>query len=115
MANLFVARRNQRKALYLPMGGTKLDPSIVVPLYKIDRSELDEIARAHLAEQGITDEASVQELVDEAEKQYEERVKVEEARKELRRLMQIRKQGGKLMSVANKKWKQAFYRPIGGK
>lgn len=109
MANLAFARDANRLGLYVPLGQTKESPSLVVPFYKIDKSELDEIVRANLAEQGITDEADVQAVIDEAEVQYEQRRKVEEARKELRRLMAIREGGGKLMSVGNKKWKQAFY------
>lgn len=109
MGNLLVVRRPQRPALYLPMGQTKKSPSIVIPFYKIDRSELNDIVRLELAKQGITDETEVQAVIEEAEVQYEERVKVEEARVEIRRLMDIRKAGGKLMSVGHKKWKQAFY------
>ena len=114
MGNLLFAQDSDRLGLYLPLGQTKKNPSIVVPFHKIGRSELDEIVRAALAEQGITNESEVQAICDEAEEQYEERRKVEEARVELRRLMGIKRQGGKLMQVGDKKWKQAFY-PTGGR
>ena len=98
-----------RLGLYVPLGQTKNSPSLVVPFYKMERSELDEIVRAALEEQGITEESEVQAIIDEAEAQYEERRKVEETRVELRRLMEIKRQGGKLMQMGYRKWKQAFY------
>lgn len=109
MGTLAFSRDSKRKGLYVPLGQTKESPSLVVPFYKMERSELDHIVRANLAEQGITDESTVQAVIDEAETQYEQRRKVDEARKELKRLMDLRRQGAKLMSVGNKKWKQAFY------
>lgn len=102
-----------RLGLYVPLGQTRDSPSLVIPFYKMERSELDEIVRAALAEQGITEESRVQAIVDEAETQYEERRKVEEARVELRRLMELKKQGAKLMRMGGK-WNQAFY-PTGGR
>ncbi|KKN60861.1 hypothetical protein LCGC14_0527320 [marine sediment metagenome] len=114
MANLSFQRDSERLGLYIPLGQTKDSPSLVVPFYKMERSELDDIVRLELSKQGITDEAYVQSVCDAAEEDYEKRRKVEEARKELRRLMGIRAQGGKLMSVGHKKWRQAFY-PSGGK
>ncbi len=114
MGNLTFQRDDHRLGLYVPLGQTKESPSLVVPFYKMERSELDDIVRLELSKQGITDEAAVQAICDEAETQYEERRKVEEARQELKRLMEIRARGGKLMSVGNKKWAQVFYRPIGG-
>jgi len=115
MGNISVTQYDNRLGLYLPMGGTKDNPAMLVPFYKIDRSELDHIVRSNLAEQGITDDATVDAVVDEAERLYEERRKVEESRKELHRLMEIKRQGGKLMSSGNRKWKQAFYPSKGGK
>ena len=115
MGSLSFQRDSRRMGLYVPLGQNKENPSLLVPFYKMERSELDDIVRLELSKQGITEESEVQKICDEAERQYEERRKVEEARQELKRLMEIRRQGGKLMSVGNKKWKQAFYRPIGGK
>ncbi len=109
MGSLTFQQDANRLGLYVPLGQTKENPSIVVPFYKMERSELDDIVRLELSKQGITDESTVQAICDEAETQYESRRKVEEARKELRRLMELKKQGKKLMSVGGKKWKEVFY------
>lgn len=113
MPDIWIARRPQRQALMLPLGGTKQNPNTIIPLYRTERSELDELVRALLEKQGRTGE--VDKIIEQAELDYENRVKVDEARKELRRLMAIRASGGKLMQQGFRKWKQAFYRPIGGK
>ena len=110
---IYVARRAPRKALYIPMGQTGKNPALIFPLLrKTDQGELDELVRVELAKQGVTKESDVQKVVDNAEEDYEKRVKVAEASREVRRLMELRKQGAKLMSVGFRKWKQAFYRPI---
>ncbi len=109
MSNVVFARDTGRLGLYLPLGNSPRSAAMVVPFYKMDRSELDEIVRAHLETEGITDESHVQAVCDEAEVQYEQRRKTEEARKELRRLMEIRAKGGKLMRTRGEKWLQAFY------
>ena len=111
MANIWIARKDpRRKGLYLPMGGTKDNPSLMFMLPKTDRSELDELVRAQLERQGITKEADVQAIMDKAEAGYEERRKVEEATNEVKRLMRIRAEGHSLMQQGFRKWKQAFYR-----
>ena len=94
-----------RLGLYVPLGQTKKSPSLVIPFYKMERSELDDIVRIELAKQGITEESEVQVVIDEAETQYEQRRKVEEARQELKRLMELKRQGLTLMSIGNKKWR----------
>lgn len=109
MSRLSFVQDKNRLGLYVPMGQTKEDPSLVIPFYKMDRSELEEIVRANLEKQGITDETHIQTLIDEAETQYEKRKKEHEAHLELKRLMKIREDGGKLMQVGYRKWKQAFY------
>ncbi len=109
MSSLTFQRDDKRLGLYVPLGQTKESPSLVVPFYKMERSELDDIVRLELSKQGITDETTVQAICDEAEAQYEQRRKVEETRQELRRLMEIKRQGGKLSSVGHKKWAQTFY------
>lgn len=115
MANIFVARRALRRALYLPQGMSKSNPSMIFPLDYTDRSELDELVRAQLEKLGITKESEVQAVVDKAETDSEMRIKVAEVRKELRRLMALRSEGAKLMQSGFRKWKQAFYRPIKGR
>lgn len=117
MGSLAFQRDANRIGLYIPLGQTKESPSLIVPFYKMERSELDDIVRLELSKQGITDETKVQEVCDEAERQYEERRKTAEASREIRRLMEIRRNGGKLMSVGSKKWRQVFHPAIkqGGK
>ncbi len=111
---LYVARRNQRKALYLPMGGAEKNLSLMFYLpekegRQIGTSQLDELIRSQLEKVGITRESDVQDIVDKAERDYELRIKVEETKKEIRRLMDIRAKGGKLMRTGDKKWGQTFY------
>ena len=121
MTELYVARRKERKGLYIPMGGTAENPGLVfflpekgvLPERQISSGQLDEMIRKQLELVGITKESDVQAVVEKAEEDYEYRVKVEEVKKEVKRLMDIRAQGGKLMRVGGK-WKQAFY-PTGGK
>ena len=110
MPRLYVARRPKRVGLYLPMEGVSQNPSLLFPLLrKTDPSELDELIRIELEKVGITKESDVQAVVDKAEEEAEEWVKIEEARKEIRRLMQLRAEGKSLMSVGNKKWKEVWY------
>jgi hypothetical protein len=97
------------------MEGTREKPSLMFLLPKMDRGHLDQYIRKELEKQGITEESQVQAIVDKAEAEYEKRIKVEEAKRELKRLMAIRANGGKLTSVGHKKWAEASYRPIGGK
>lgn len=113
MPDIWIARRPQRKALMLPLGATKQNPNIIFPLYKTDQGELDELVRALLEKSGRTGE--VDRIIEQAELDYEARIKIAEARQELRRLMSLRREGHKLMQVGFRKWKSAFYRPINKK
>ena len=114
MARLYVARRPQRRGLLLPMQGSKVNPSLLFPLDSVEPGELDELIRAILEKQGVRNEAEIQTIVEKAEQDSEIRIKVAEAKAEVRRLMKIRAAGGKLMQVGFRKWKQAFYRPAKG-
>ena len=119
MSELLVARRKQRQGLYIPMDGTGENPGLIFFLpegggQQVSKGQLDQLIRSQLEKVGITKESDVQGVVQKAEEDYEYRIKVEEAKKELRRLMKIKAEGGKLMSVGRGKWKQAFY-PTGGK
>ena len=110
--SIYVARRKTRKGLYLPMEASSQNPSLLFPLTKsLDRSELDELIRNELEKVGVTKESDVQAIIDKAETDYEERVKLDEARKELRRLMKLRAEGKSLIQIGNKKWKEASFRP----
>ena len=70
---------------------------------------MEGLVRAQLEKQGITDESEVQAIIARAEEEYEKKIKVAEAAKEVRRLMALRAQGAKLMQVGYHRWKQAFY------
>lgn len=112
MPRLYVARRLQRGALLLPMGATHQNPSLLFMLPTMSTQQLDEMIRKQLEKQGVTKENEIQNVVEEAEKQYEHRVKVVEAQREVRRLMKIRAVGGSLMQVGWRRWKQVFYPAI---
>ena len=104
---LYVARRAPRKGLYLPMGQNSQNPSLLFPLTRsLDprSGELDELIRIELEKLGITKESDVQAVIDKAEEDYELRIKVEEARKEVRRLMDLKREGYSLMQRGYKKW-----------
>ena len=83
MGSLYVARDPNRRAVMLPLGFTREHPNVIIPLgKKTDRSELDHLIRAVCEKQGLTPKES-EVLADEAEKQYEYRMKVKEASAEL--------------------------------
>ena len=114
MGDLLVARRKERQGLYIPMEGTAENPGLVFFLpekegRQIGSGQLDQLIRSQLEKVGITKESDVQAVVQKAEEDYEYRVKLEETKKELRRLMDIRAKGGKLMQVGHRKWKEVFY------
>ena len=110
MPNIWIARRPRRRGLLVPMGGTKQNPNLIFPLDKTEESELDDLVRAEFEKHGRTGELN--KLIEQAELDYENRIKVAEARKELRRLMALRADGAKLMQRGFRKWKPVFYRPI---
>lgn len=109
MANLYVARRAKRRGLLLPMQGSKSIPSLLFPLDKTDPSELDELIRAQLAKLGVTKESDVQAVIEKAEADSEARIKLEETRKELRRLMSLKAEGARLIQTGFRKWESASY------
>ncbi|KKN49970.1 hypothetical protein LCGC14_0637710 [marine sediment metagenome] len=111
---IWIARQAHRGAFYLPMAGTKQNPSLMffLPQAKgkpIAPDYLDELVRSQLEKQGIVGDSAVHQVVAEAEKGYEERRKIEEVQTEVKRLMRIKAAGGKLMQVGFRKWKQVFY------
>lgn len=107
MGNLYVVRRPQRQAIMLPGQMTKANPSVIIPLYKTERQELDDLVRAIAEKQGQS--SQVESLVEQAEEGYENRLKISEARKELRRLMELRRNGNSLMQVGFRKWRAAWF------
>ena len=107
---IYVTRRPQRKALFLPMEGRPDKPALLFIIPEtVSKGQLDELIRKQLELQGVTGESEAQTVVNKAEMAYERNVKIGEAKKETRRLMQIRANGGKLMQRGFRKWSQAFY------
>ncbi len=114
MPRLYVARRAQRKGLYLPMGANSQNPMLLFPLLrKSDPGELEELIRIELEKAGVTKESDVQAVLDKAETDYELRLKVDEVKRETRRLMALRAAGKSLMQVGHKKWKEVWYPRVG--
>lgn len=109
MGNLFVARRPQRRGLYIPRLGSKSNPSLLFPLDGVDRSELDNLIRAILSKDGVTEESEVQAVIEKAEQDSEFRIKVAEAKAEVRRLMKERAKGNRLIQVGFRKWLPAWF------
>ena len=107
MSKFYVARRKVRKGVFLTGVGNQ-NLMFVMP-EKMSQRELDELVRATLAKQGITKELEINAIIEKGEEAYIRRVKVQEAMAELKRLREIRANGGKLMMVGDKKWKQVFY------
>ena len=84
MSRLYIARRPTRQALFLQQGGTRKNPSVILPLGKeVSDSELDELVQSALEKQGIPKE-KFHDLIEKAELDYEYRRKLDEARAELR-------------------------------
>jgi hypothetical protein len=109
MSRIYVARRPNRRGLLLPQLGSRANPSLLFPLDGLERGELDELIRAILAKQGVTDEREISQIIEKAEQDSEVRIKVTEARKEVRRLMKLRGQGLSLIQRGFRKWSECFY------
>ncbi len=110
MARLYVARRKNRIGLSIPMNQVSSSPNLLFPLTKsTDPGQLDESIRAELEKLGITKESDVQAVFDKAEADFEYRVKVQEVRQEIRRLMELKRNGAKLIQIGHRKWKEAFF------
>ena len=114
MSKLHIARRPKRRGLLIAKGsGIGNDNKMLLfPLDGLDSNELDELIRAILAQGGVTNEAEVQAVIDRAEEEVEIRIKVAEARAEIRRLMALRGQGLSLMQRGYRKWVEVFYPAI---
>ncbi len=109
MSKLSIARRKGRRGLVIPLGGTRASPSLLFPLDGVERSELEDLVRAILAKQKITEEPVVQGVLAKAELDSEVRMKIYEVRMELRRLMALKRGGAKLMQLGFRRWKEVFY------
>ena len=112
MPKISIHWRKNRRGLLLPMLGSKDNPMLLFPLEYVDKSELDELVRAILAKQGVTEESEINAVVERAERDSELRIKIAEAKAEVRRLMSLRARGQKLMQMGYRKWKEAYYPAI---
>jgi len=83
MSRLKIERNPKRVAVMLALGGTREKPNILIPLYKLDDSELNELVDALLEKRGLGHQKAIVEK--EMELSYEYRRKVGEVRKELKR------------------------------
>jgi hypothetical protein len=90
------------------MAGTKANPNLIFFLPKSDPSQIDEHVHKLLEKQGLT-ESQMSAVIEKANIEYENRVRVEEASREFKRLMGLKAQGMSLMQVGFRKWKEVFY------
>ena len=95
--HLWLARQpSLRKGVLLPIQGTG---GVMIPLYKMGKNQLEEIVDAQLEKGGIPKEER-QKAIEQAELDYENRLKVDFVRKEIRRRLegqspQMTKRNGK--------------------
>lgn len=109
MSLLKIEWRPQRKALLIAGSMSRANPGLLFPLYGIKPGELDELIRAILAKQGITDEHTIHAIIEKAEKDSEVRLKVSEARAKIRRLMAEKRKGNKLMQNGHQNWVPTWF------
>ena len=81
MATIYIVRRPQRQALFLPLGGTRANPNTIIMLKGTEPSELDELVRGVCAKRGLNQD----DVIAKAEAAYEQRCKTQEASMELHR------------------------------
>lgn len=103
---LYVALDKRRQGLLLSNHNT------LFFLPGMNGSQLSETIAKQLESQGVSP-AGHAKIVEQAEVEYEMRVKVDETVVELKRLMAIRLEGHPLVQRGFRKWKQASFRPIG--
>ena len=95
--NLWIARQpSLRKGVLVPIPGTG---GVVVPLHKMGKNQLEEIKDWQLEKSGIPKEER-QKVREQAEIDYENRIKVDFVRKEIRRRLEgssplMSKKGGR--------------------
>ena len=95
--NLWIARqKSNRKGVLVPIPGTG---GVVVPLHKMGKDQLEEVIDWQLEKHGIPKEER-QKLREQAELDYENRIKVGMVRKEVRRRLagaspQMSRKGGR--------------------
>ena len=95
--DLWIARQpSLRKGVLLPIPGTG---GVMIPLYKMGKNQLEEVMDWQLEKSGIPKEERPK-LIEQAELNYENRLKVDFVRKEVRRRLegsspQMSKRGGR--------------------
>jgi len=95
--DLWIARQKpNRKGVLVPIPGTG---GVMIPLYKMGKDQLEEIIDAQLEKGGIPKEQR-QKLREQAELDYENRIKTNLVRQEIRRRLegsspQMTKKGGR--------------------
>ena len=94
--HLWLARQpSLRKGVLLPIPGTG---GVMIPLYKMGKNQLEEVIDWQLEKSGIPKEGR-QKVIEQAELDYENRLKVDFVKKEVRRRLvgappQMSKKGG---------------------
>jgi len=95
--DLWIARQKpMRRGVLLPIPGTG---GVVIPLHKIGKNQLEEVVDWQLEKSGIPKEER-QKIREQAEIDYENRIKTDLVRKEVRRRLegsspQMSKKGGR--------------------
>uniref|UniRef100_A0A6M3J355 Uncharacterized protein n=1 Tax=viral metagenome TaxID=1070528 RepID=A0A6M3J355_9ZZZZ len=104
MTELYIARKNpHRKALVLPLGGTREMPTTIIPFTSAtETKEIMELAEAVLEKAGLKNRTD--EFLAKAEDGYRERLNVYNARIELRR----RLEGNGKWKKRGQKWVNKF-------
>lgn len=95
--HLWLARQKPiRKGVLLPIPGMG---GVIIPLYKMSKNQLEEIIDAQLEKGGVP-KGERQKLREQAELDYEERIKVARVKQEIKRRLegsspQMSKKGGR--------------------
>jgi len=102
--DLYVARQNlpQRKAVLLPIPGTG---NVAIPLHKMGKNQLEEVIDWQLEKSGIPKEER-QKVIEQAELNYENRIKVGLVRQEVRRRL-----AGQSPQMSRRNGKWTFTKP----
>lgn len=98
--DIIIKKNPARKAVFL---NPKDKRGTIIPLYKMGKNDLRETLEGVLEKQGVP-KGERQEVIEQAEKDHENRVKTHEASVELRRRVEgqvphMRKKGGKWQNV----------------
>ena len=109
MPELYVMRRPKRVGLLVKGPKTSQNLDLMLFLPGMSPGQLDQKLREELAKQGVTKESNVHAILEKAEKEYEQRLLINDVNTEFNRLMEIRRNGGKIMQKGYRKWVQVFH------